>query len=245
MWAMMHRLKITAAVRMRLRTPRAGVVNCLHGWLLTIVLATTSGGCQTGRVEAEAQDRFTVCESSTDPSQLKAVAVWTGVQVLPAPGRYTILLVDPSFAGNKSAAELQRLQVDGPSWRVLEGAQPNLVEVVRAMTTDVPGDRVRWVVANNPPVVAIGHVPVPGPPPVETVRGRAFIEAGRLLLPDNIRLITQVDLDAAVDEVRSLPSWPNSQTASTLQGTPADRVPLAGPQTIRQVLDSRPWVKPR
>lgn len=231
---------------MRLRARWPGIVTCLHGSLLTIMLATTSGGCQTGRVEAEAQDRFTVYESSADPSQLKAVSIWTGVHVLPAPGRYTVLLVDPSFASNKSSAELHRLQVDGPSWRVLDGAQPNLVEVVRAMTTDVPGDRVRWVLANNPPVVGIGHMPAPGPPPVENYSpGRAFIEAGRLRLPDNIRLITQADLDAPIDEVRSLASWPNSQTTSTLQGMKTDRVRLTVPQTIRQVLNSRPWVKPR
>jgi hypothetical protein len=159
------------------------------------------GGCKIYELDDVDKTAYLLIE----PGQAKnvfAIQVWSGVAFLPAPGRVHVVLVDRIPDGSRRSVLARAAEETPASRRLTEGERSaDLFDLVGARAPSNDVSATRWLVDNDPPVVAINSRRPPVAAAQRDLVWHARLDTGHLVTQDGFRLVRESDLDEQVDQV--------------------------------------------
>lgn len=161
------------------------------------------GGCKIYKLNDVDKTPYVLIEQG-QMKKLFAIQIWSGVPptLLPAPGRVHVVLVDQIPDGSKRSVLARAADETPASRRLTEGERrADLFDLVGAPIPSNDVSATRWLVGNDPPVVASDSH---RPPVAATQRylvWHAMFNAGHLVTQDGFRLVRESDMDEQVDQV--------------------------------------------
>jgi hypothetical protein len=202
-------------------------------------------GCTTVELAGVDRTDYSLYEFG-QPRVFHVASVFSHASGLPAGGRYDTILVEQIPAADNHAL-LERMRNDAPAWLRLE----RLAQAIDELGKSVPTEGPRWVLSNNPLVIAIG--PRPTTAPTSPDAGPPLRGDGPVRPPGGLRLVTAADLDQPATRLFVIAKWQSragmmtSSRYTILPGEPIDalpaELPLQSPTTLKALLASHPWIR--
>jgi hypothetical protein len=206
---------------------------------MSLALPLVCGGCKVYRLADVDRTPYTLIEGG-QREQVFAIWVWSGVAVLPAPGRMHVVLVDQIPGGSKQSVQARAADKTPASRRLTNGEHSSdLYDALAGPAESDETSPTRWIVGNDPPVVAI-HSGAEGVAANSPYRvDHAMIDGGHLVIEGSFRLVRKMDLEEQVDQVLV---YALADTA----GTPTRvvrRITFPQPVTLRKLYEETPWLR--
>lgn len=230
------------------------------GFLMIMLLASFLGGCGVIDHVAVGKTPYVVCDGGTVrrfyPLQGSVYAL--GLFFVPIEGSLTHVYLwrtsaRPSTIGlGRSLAKLPRSLNADDLEELAEAIGPPYPVAADPWAFSAEGPysanqvAVRWIISLDPLVVAMGTESTN----MRIWGGGRLLESSELELGDTFALAGEADLDRTASELVVLDRWPlpwrvygeDPQGALAAQVAPlARRVPLAQPQSLRELMAARPW----
>ena len=197
-------------------------------------------GCKIYELNAVDKTPYVLIEQG-QAKNVFAIQIWSGVPptLLPAPGRVHVVLVDQIPDGSKRSALARAAEETPVSRRLTEGEhRSDLFDLVGAPAPSNDVSATRWLVGNDPPVVAISS----RRPPVATTQRdlvwHARLDTGHLVTQNGFRLVRESDLDEQVDQVVVFAKPDAAEAPARL----VRRITFQQPVSLRKLYAETPWL---